>query len=49
MGEVLDLIEADLDGEGMDVVCPHLRGDYARPRRYEVAAAINRLRTLKCL
>jgi len=48
LGEILDLVEADLDREGMDVVAPYLRGDLARPRRFEVAAAINRLRTLKC-
>jgi predicted ABC-class ATPase len=46
--EMLELVEADLDSRGMDVICPYLRGDYARPRRYEVAAAISRLRTLRC-
>ncbi|MDP8214718.1 MAG: ABC-ATPase domain-containing protein [Candidatus Euphemobacter frigidus] len=46
--EILDLVEADLDRDGMDVICPYLKGNYARPRRYEIAAAINRLRTLKC-
>ena len=49
LAEVLDLMEADLDEKGMDIISSYLRGDYARPRRYEVAAAINRLRTLKCL
>lgn len=48
LSTLLDLVEKDLDEKGLDVVCPHLRGDYARPRRFEVAAAINRLRTLKC-
>ena len=46
--EILGLVEADLDRDGMDVICPYLKGNYARPRRYEIAAAINRLRTLKC-
>jgi len=48
LSALLDLVEKDLDAKGLDIVCPHLRGDYARPRRFEVAAAVNRLRTLKC-
>ncbi len=48
LAEILDLVEADLDEKGMDVISPYLNGNYARPRRYEIAAAINRLRTLKC-
>ncbi len=48
LSSLLDLAEKDLDEKGLDIVCPHLRGDYARPRRFEVAAAVNRLRTLKC-
>ncbi len=37
---------ADLDQKGLDVLSPFKRGDYARPRIFEVAAAINRMRTL---
>ncbi|HOO77328.1 MAG TPA: ABC-ATPase domain-containing protein [bacterium] len=48
LAEILDLVEADLDREGLDAVSPYLRGDLARPRRFEIAAAINRLRTLVC-
>jgi len=48
LAEILDLVEADLDEKGMDVLSPYMKGNYARPRRYEIAAAINRLRTLKC-
>jgi predicted ABC-class ATPase len=48
LAEILDLVEGDLDEKGMDIISPYLRGNYARPRRYEIAAAINRLRTLKC-
>ncbi|MEA1928153.1 MAG: ABC-ATPase domain-containing protein, partial [Candidatus Auribacterota bacterium] len=48
LSEILDLVEEDLDKKGMDVISPYLKGNYARPRRYEIAAAINRLRTLKC-
>jgi len=46
--EVLDALDAVLDQHGLDVLSPHRGhpGDYARPRRYELAAALNRLRTL---
>ncbi len=48
--EVLEALEAALDAEGLDILDPLRRGeghpgDLARPRRYEIAAAINRLRT----
>jgi predicted ABC-class ATPase len=45
--EVLDLIERDLSTEGLDQICRELRGDLARPRRYEIAAALNRLPSLR--
>jgi len=48
LGEILDLIEADLDREGLDAVSGYMKGNLARPRRFEVAAALNRLRTLRC-
>jgi len=49
---VLDALDALLDGEGLDVLDPFHRpgrhpGDLARPRRFEIAAAINRLRSLR--
>lgn len=44
--EILDLVEDDYNRRGLDVVSPYIRGDYARPRRFELAAALNRLRTL---
>ncbi len=49
--DVLDALEALLDEEGLDVLDPfrrkdHHPGDYARPRRFEIAAAFNRLRTM---
>jgi predicted ABC-class ATPase len=52
LAEVLDAIEALLDGSGLDVLDPFYRpgqhpGDLARPRRFEIAAAINRLRTVR--
>ena len=41
--EILDLVDRDLSNEGLNTLVRDLRGDLARPRRYEVAAAINRL------
>jgi hypothetical protein len=46
LADALDALEAELDREGLD--CLSRRpGDLARPRRHEVAAALNRLRTLR--
>ena len=45
--EVLDLIDRDLSTEGLESLTRDLRGDLARPRRYEIAAALNRLQTLR--
>jgi predicted ABC-class ATPase len=45
--ELLDLIEEELDQKGLEAMLPNLAGDYARPRRHELAAALNRLRTLQ--
>jgi hypothetical protein len=33
--------------QGLDVLAPQLLGNLARPRRFEIAAAINRIRTLQ--
>jgi predicted ABC-class ATPase len=41
--EILDLIDRDLSNEGLNTLVRDLRGDLARPRRYEVASALNRL------
>ena len=32
--------------EGLDILSPFKAGNLARPRRYEVAMAVNRMRTL---
>jgi predicted ABC-class ATPase len=50
--EILDSLDALFDRSGLDELDPFHRpgqhpGNFARPRRFEVAAAINRLRTLK--
>jgi predicted ABC-class ATPase len=50
--EVLDALDALFDAEGLDALDPFRRGEehpgnFARPRSYEVMAAINRLRTVQ--
>lgn len=45
--EMLDMIDRDLSNEGLGTLARDLRGDLARPRRYEVAAALNRLPTFR--
>ena len=40
---ILDLVDRDLSNEGLNALVRDVRGDLARPRRYEVAAALNRL------
>ena len=45
--EVLDLVDRDLSTEGLEILSRDLRGDLARPRRYEIAAALNRLSSLR--
>lgn len=48
LSQVLDALEADIAQQGLEVLSTHEGhpGDYALPRRHEIAAAINRLRTL---
>jgi predicted ABC-class ATPase len=41
--EILDLVDRDLSNEGLNALSRDVRGDLARPRRYEVASALNRL------
>ncbi|MDJ0785720.1 MAG: ABC-ATPase domain-containing protein [Myxococcota bacterium] len=43
--EVLDALDALLDEDGLDAL--GARGDLARPRRFEIAAALSRLRSLR--
>ena len=49
---VIDAVEALLDAEGLDVLDPfrrrdHHPGNFARPRRFEIAAALCRLRSVR--
>jgi predicted ABC-class ATPase len=50
--QVIDRLEAFFDEHGLDALDPFHRGErhpgnLARPRRFEIAAAINRLRTVR--
>lgn len=47
VGELLRRLEEQLDRSGLDVLVPYKVGNLARPRMLEVAAALNRLRTLR--
>ena len=47
IAEILDLLEAEFDRNGLDALSRFPFGGYARPRRQEIAAALNRLRTLR--
>lgn len=46
--ELLEELEEDIERRGLASMLP-LRGDYAKPRKFEVAAALNRLRSLRIL
>ncbi len=45
--EILDRVEHMLEREGLWPFLPARYGDLAAPRRFEIAAALNRLRTLR--
>ncbi|GAB4245440.1 MAG: ABC-ATPase domain-containing protein [Acidobacteriota bacterium] len=47
VSELLTWLEEQLDRRGLDVLVPYKVGNLARPRMLEVAAALNRLRTLR--
>ncbi len=44
--ELLDAIEARIEAGGLEEITEPNFGDRARPRRYEIASALNRMRTL---
>jgi predicted ABC-class ATPase len=46
LAEIIDLVMADIDDRGMDILSPFPEGNFAMFRRFELAAAINRLRSL---
>lgn len=45
--QALEMLERDFASKGLDILDSRLLGEYALPRRLEVAAALNRLRSLK--
>ncbi|MGL5871487.1 MAG: ABC-ATPase domain-containing protein [Xenococcaceae cyanobacterium] len=45
--EILDRVIADVKESGLDVISEFIQGDLALFRRFELAAALNRLRTLQ--
>ena len=45
--EVLDRIDAEIERNGLDAIVEQGFGDRARARRFEIAAALNRLRGLR--
>ena len=47
LAEGLDLLDAELDRRGTEALLDGRSEDLARPRRHEVAAALNRLRSLR--
>jgi len=46
LAEGLKLLMGDIDERGLDVLNPNRPADLARPRIFEIGAAINRMRTL---
>ncbi len=47
IGEILDELDARIERGGLASVCADGFGDRARARRFEIAAALNRVRSLK--
>lgn len=46
LSQILDHVMADLTNQGIDILSPFPEADFAMFRRFELAAAINRLRSL---
>ena len=45
--DILDQVMEDIDSKGLDILSHFPQGDLVIFRRFELAAAINRLRSLK--
>jgi hypothetical protein len=45
--EILNRVMADIESEGLDILTTLPQGDLVLFRRFELAAALNRLRTLR--
>ncbi|MBP0017288.1 MAG: ABC-ATPase domain-containing protein [Cyanobacteria bacterium SBLK] len=46
LSQILDKIVRDIDSKGLDILIAYPQGDLAKFRRFELAAALNRLRSL---
>ena len=47
--EMLDQLYKDIENQGLDLLSPLKPGNLALPRRYEIACAINRMRSLEMI
>jgi len=47
LAEILDVVQARMESRGLDVLDPRLPGELATFRRFELAAALNRIRSLR--
>ncbi len=47
VSEIVDAVMRDIETDGLDILSQYPQGEYALFRKYELAAALNRLRTLK--
>ncbi|MBW2281860.1 MAG: ATPase, partial [Deltaproteobacteria bacterium] len=45
--ELLDALDQQVAEDGIEAICERTFGDRARPRRFEIAMALNRLRSLR--
>lgn len=46
LSEIIHLVMTDIESQGMDCLSPFPEGDFVKFRKFELAAAINRLRSL---
>ena len=49
LAEILELIDTRIDHDGLEALTQPGFGDRARARRFEIAAALNRLRSLRLM
>ncbi|KAK9828923.1 hypothetical protein WJX72_002803 [[Myrmecia] bisecta] len=48
LSTIVAALDAEIDSQGLDALAPRMKfGNFARPRRFEIAAAVNRLRSLQ--
>lgn len=49
ISEIINVVMAEIEARGLDVISPFPKGDLAAFRRFELAAAMSRLRTLQVM